>query len=230
MELPPKCTDNQRHFDSILLLSGGLDSSILLYYLRMEQGERPLALHLGGLASHFEQKAAEELASESKTHLRVVDVSSFMNAIADTSLSPSQQGHRVAFANAVVFSIAMALALEHQIDSVSVALTEEDAKAYIENRRRFLSYMEEGVKLIDRECRISTPFLEWNKADVISKGAELRVPFEKTWSCTRPLERRHDGRCSSCRSRMAGFANSGVPDPTVYAIRNSTSRRNSDEH
>lgn len=206
-----------RRFDSMVLLSGGLDSSVLLYHLRIGRGDSPLAIHFSGLTSQFEMDAAAEIAEQTKTPMRVVDVSSFMDAVRDPALSNFRQGHRVAFANAVVVSIAVTLALEYQVPSVSLALHLEDAEAYVENSASFLGYLEHGVALIGRKCEIVTPFMNWSRAEIVARGVELEVPFEKTWSCSRPVGGKHDGTCSSCLSRRAGFAQSGVNDPTSYA-------------
>ena len=66
---------------------------------------------------------------------------------------------------------------------------------------------------------IDTPFAELHKADVITRGAVLGVPFELTLSCMQPVERVHCGRCSKCRERRDGFLEAGVADPTEYRTR-----------
>jgi 7-cyano-7-deazaguanine synthase len=66
---------------------------------------------------------------------------------------------------------------------------------------------------------IDTPFAELHKADVITRGAALGVPFELTLSCMQPVEGVHCGRCSKCRERRDGFLEAGVADPTEYRTR-----------
>ncbi len=65
---------------------------------------------------------------------------------------------------------------------------------------------------------IRAPFAAMRKADVITLGAELGVPFELTVSCMQPVDGRHCGRCSKCRERRDGFAEAGIADPTEYAV------------
>ena len=66
---------------------------------------------------------------------------------------------------------------------------------------------------------IEAPFAALHKADVIRLGRQLQVPLELTLSCMQPVEGVHCGRCSKCRERRDAFAESGVEDPTTYAVR-----------
>jgi 7-cyano-7-deazaguanine synthase len=64
---------------------------------------------------------------------------------------------------------------------------------------------------------IDAPFSTLHKENVIRLGAELNVPFELTMSCMKPEQGRHCGLCSKCRERRDAFAAAGVDDPTNYA-------------
>lgn len=66
---------------------------------------------------------------------------------------------------------------------------------------------------------IAAPFTSKSKTDVIRLGVELGVPFELTLSCMQPSAGRHCGRCSKCRERRDAFIEASVEDPTPYRER-----------
>jgi 7-cyano-7-deazaguanine synthase len=81
----------------------------------------------------------------------------------------------------------------------------------------FRSSMAETLSLgLARPLQIDAPFAELSKADVIRRGIALSVPFELTLSCMSPAGTRHCGTCSKCRERHDAFVATGIVDPTEY--------------
>lgn len=70
------------------------------------------------------------------------------------------------------------------------------------------------------EIQVEAPYAALDKAEVIRRGAALGVPFELTLSCMSPLAGpllpKHCGTCSKCRERHDAFIDVGVADPTDY--------------
>lgn len=78
--------------------------------------------------------------------------------------------------------------------------------------------------------RIDAPYARASKADVIRRGTAAGVPLELTLSCMNPVREvtgspegapfalfpRHCGLCSKCRERHDAFLEAGVADPTEY--------------
>jgi 7-cyano-7-deazaguanine synthase len=69
---------------------------------------------------------------------------------------------------------------------------------------------------LDHDITIETPFVGMHKEEVIRLGASLGVPFGLTLSCMKPSGGRHCGLCSKCRERRDAFAAAGLYDPTEY--------------
>lgn len=71
-------------------------------------------------------------------------------------------------------------------------------------------------RAVSGRVRVLRPYaaLKLHKADVLRRGAGM--PLEHTFSCIRPVGGRHCGRCNKCAERQAGFAAAGMADPTRY--------------
>lgn len=63
---------------------------------------------------------------------------------------------------------------------------------------------------------VEAPYADIGKAEVIRRGLALGVQFELTMSCMKPHELRHCGECSKCRERHDAFVEASVADPTEY--------------
>jgi 7-cyano-7-deazaguanine synthase len=63
--------------------------------------------------------------------------------------------------------------------------------------------------------KIIRPFEGLSKGEVLRLGAGL--PLHETFSCLKPVEGRHCGRCNKCAERRRAFLAVGLPDRTHYA-------------
>ncbi len=80
----------------------------------------------------------------------------------------------------------------------------------------FFRRMEELSSLaLGGRVAIRRPYARLHKAEVIARGRGL--PLQWTFSCIRPIDGRHCGRCNKCAERRRAFAEAGVTDPTKYA-------------
>lgn len=67
---------------------------------------------------------------------------------------------------------------------------------------------------VEGQVRLRQPYLGLHKVDVLRRGRQL--PLQWTFSCIRPEQGRHCGRCNKCGERRLAFAGAGLPDPTPY--------------
>jgi 7-cyano-7-deazaguanine synthase len=91
--------------------------------------------------------------------------------------------------------------------------------------REFRSAMARALSMgLAHRLEIEAPYADVSKAEVVRRGAAIGVPFELTLSCMKPeiastatREPVHCGTCSKCRERHDAFLESHVSDPTAYA-------------
>jgi 7-cyano-7-deazaguanine synthase len=67
---------------------------------------------------------------------------------------------------------------------------------------------------LSKPISIDTPFAKLTKEEVISLGRQW--PLELTFSCLRPRNFQHCGRCNKCAERRKAFRTAGLEDPTIY--------------
>ena len=118
--------------------------------------------------------------------------------------------------NVLLLSVAGVFCGVHKIPNLWIGILKgnpfRDAKSgFIQQMSNLL---EESLAF---PLRVATPLKELTKAQVLTRWAG--VPWEKTFSCLRPVNRRHCGRCQKCAERRAGFKEAGIPDPTSYGRR-----------
>ncbi|HZR25245.1 MAG TPA: 7-cyano-7-deazaguanine synthase [Vicinamibacterales bacterium] len=67
------------------------------------------------------------------------------------------------------------------------------------------------------DVHIDAPYAGRSKAEVVRRGLELGVDFSLSLSCMSPVDGHHCGTCSKCRERHDAFLDVGITDPTFYA-------------
>jgi 7-cyano-7-deazaguanine synthase len=69
---------------------------------------------------------------------------------------------------------------------------------------------------VGSSVQVRLPFANLGKTEVLRRGRDL--PLEHTFSCIRPVDGLHCGRCNKCGERRGAFAAAEMPDPTHYAL------------
>lgn len=216
---------------AVLIYSGGLDSTTLLYELRARGWElRCLGVDYGQ-RHRKELEAAAGICRELGVPFRVADLSGLKPLLAGSALTdavPVPHGHYTADnmkltvvpnRNMIMLSAAIAWAISSGCEAVAYAAHSGDHTIYPDCRPEFAEAMDRAAGLCDwRAIRLERPFMHYTKAEIVRRGAELGVPFERTWSCYEGSEV-HCGQCGTCVERREAFALAGVADPTRYAMK-----------
>ena len=215
---------------TVLIYSGGLDSTVLLYHLRAK-GHVVYALSVDYGQRHRREIAhAEEICCQINVPHQIADLSLIRPLLAGSSLTSPEievaEGHYteasmkstvVPNRNMILLAIATGYALSIGAGQIGYAAHSGDHAVYPDCRNEFADAMAKVIRLCDwKNVELIRPFVDWTKADIVRRGVELNIPFEKTWSCYKG-ETIHCGRCGTCIERREAFDLANLEDPTRYA-------------
>lgn len=200
----------------VSLLSGGIDSTTLLWELR-GGGHRvdPVTFTYGQIHA-VEVDRARLIAPETEV-LTFTDVRPSKPPIPDGHYAdPSMRATVYPNRNLIMLSLAAGLGIVRGATAVAYAAHGGDHPIYPDCRPEFVEAANKAFQVGNWEpIELLAPFVNISKTDIVRRGAELGVPFALTWSCYRGGER-HCGTCGTCVERREAFKLAGVSDPTVY--------------
>lgn len=222
----------------VITLSGGMDSSVLLYKAAEEYEE----VHT--VTFDYEQRHNRELIAAEKQLLnakhdfpnvlftnKVLDVK-YIKDIADTSsltnnnietpdvkevMGEAQPKSYVPFRNLMFLSILLSYAEKMKADKVWYGAAEADSLAgYWDGSVQFVDKLNQ-ICLLNREIdvRVEAPLLDMSKKEIILNGIELGVNFADTYTCYSG-EYPCDANSASSALRLKGFVDAGYKDPLQY--------------
>jgi 7-cyano-7-deazaguanine synthase len=123
--------------------------------------------------------------------------------------------------NTIFLSIALGYAEVVGADTLVLGVNQVDYSGYPDCRREFLDAFETLANLATKAGVEGSRFTVWaplvtmRKAEIIRTGLDLGVDYGLTWSCYSGGDAAC-GACDSCRIRLAGFRDAGMPDPIQY--------------
>jgi 7-cyano-7-deazaguanine synthase len=216
---------------AVVSVSGGMDSAVTAALAAREHRLAFLHASYGQRTEAKERACFHALADHFAAEARLVVDFSDLRQIGGSSLTdpavPVREGEPidgvvptsyVPFRNAHLLAAGTSWAEVLGARFLFVGAVWEDSSGYPDCRPEFYQAFEQAIRLGTRpgtDLRIVTPVIRMSKAEIVSTGRELQVPFEKTWSCYQSGERAC-GRCESCRLRLKGFREAGVADPIPY--------------
>ncbi len=215
---------------AVVILSGGMDSSTLLYDV-INQGYETYALSF-----NYNQKHSKELDCAKSTcdkldvDFKLLDLS-LLNQIAPSALTRDDievpEGHYedknmkqtvVPNRNMVMISLAASYAIGIKAKHLFYGAHDGDHEIYFDCRKVFVESMQKSIELCDEiGLKLHASYIDIDKGDIAIKGKELNVDYSLTWTCYKGLDKAC-GLCGSCQERLEAFDKAGIEDPIEYAM------------
>jgi len=213
--------------DSVIIYSGGLDSTTLLYEERkrvalavtFDYGSNHAVREIACARHHCALLGIEHLVIELGFMSRYFQSSLLSGADAIPSGNYDEENMKstvVPFRNGIMLSIACGLAESRGLKRVLIANHGGDHAIYPDCRPGFIDAMDAAMRAGTYvNVAIAAPYTNLTKSDLVKRGAKLGIDYSQTYSCYRGGEQ-HCGTCGTCTERQEAFREAGIPDPTAY--------------
>ncbi|MGK5594014.1 MAG: 7-cyano-7-deazaguanine synthase QueC [Parachlamydiaceae bacterium] len=203
---------------AIVLLSGGLDSAVMLAYA-LSLGRDCHAITFNyGQKHHHELRSAQKIAAHYNVSQQIIsiDPTVFKNsALTDQSIdAPMNRSiHEIAHSipntyvparNTLFLAYATALAEAANAQEIYIASNANDTHPYPDCSPAFMVAFQGVLNLATKQAVVAspplllTPFISYTKSEIVKKGLELSVPLEMTWSCYQPINQAPCLKCDAC--------------------------------
>lgn len=197
----------------IHLLSGGMDSTVLLYDLH---GDGEL-VHCALFDYGQRHKQELEFAKLHCQRLGVLFTTITLPQLKGSTLTDGSGGVVVPVRNAVLLTHAVNLAVSAGAQLVTFAANKDDEATFPDCRMAFIQSFNNMLTTSEINVRVGAPYLDKSKAWIARRGSDIGVVVSQTWSCYRggamPC-----GECEACKKRDAALCGAGeVIEKGMYA-------------
>lgn len=209
---------------AVLIYSGGLDSTTLLYEYRdkialavtFDYGSKHNAREIACAVENCKRLGIKHLViplgfigQYFKSDLLLSGGDIPEGSYADENMKSTV----VPFRNGIMLAVAAGLAESNGLDTVLLANHSGDHAIYPDCRPAFVEAMDQAVQAGTYEgIRVVSPYCLLTKRDIALRGREMGLDYSLTYSCYKGGEQ-HCGKCGTCVERkeaLSGF------DPTSY--------------
>ena len=211
---------------TVVLLSGGLDSSTVLA-IAVKEGFKPYAISFRyGQRHKVELNAASHIAKSFNVEQHIIidiDLRQFGgSALTDNIDVPKERSEEqigtgipityVPARNTIFLSYALAWAEVLESSNIHLGVNALDYSGYPDCRPEYIKAFEDMANLATKasteegkKLSIHIPLINLTKAEIIQKGTELGVDYSLTCSCYDPSSQGEPcGQCDSCQLRQKG--------------------------
>lgn len=210
---------------AIILFSGGLDSTTVLYYAMSKKYNCHCLIFDYGQKHKKEVVNAQKMAKNLELTFKIVkinlpwDKSALVDKLVKIPVHKTiKEGYvpptYVPGRNTLFLSYAISYAETIKADSIFLGINAVDFSSYPDCTPQYLKAMKNVTKALNNKITIQAPIEKFSKAQIIKLGMKLKVPYQNTWTCysgtTKPC-----GKCDSCKLRAKGFAEVGIDDPAL---------------
>ena len=213
--------------DSVIILSGGMDSVTLLHY-RKERIALAVSFDYGSNHNAREIECARKQCQLLGIEHLVIPLDFMGKYFKSSLLSGSDdipEGHYadenmkstvVPFRNGIMLSVACGLVESRGLKHVMMANHGGDHAIYPDCRPEFVDAMSAAMTAGTYEgIDILAEFTSITKGEIAKIGKELGVDYSMTYSCYKGGEK-HCGKCGTCVERKEAMEYAGIDDPTLY--------------
>jgi len=216
---------------AVVLLSGGLDSAVTLWWARARRWRLYTLTVNFNRRNPCEIEAAQRIAEAAcvEEH-RVIDMP-FLREAVDGGLTPDNPILQkpdlppayIPARNILFYAAAAWWAETLSAEWIVGGHNSIDFKDYPDSTPEFFRAFNRVLKIGTWTGRMSsvkvlTPLSNLGKLEIVRLAVELNVPIELTWSCHGRGDRAC-GVCPACTARLEAFREAGLTDPVEYAVR-----------
>ncbi len=213
--------------DSVIIVSGGMDSTTLLYDRR---DEIALAISFDYGSNHNAREIAYAEMHCKRLGIEHITIPlDFMHKYFRSSLLEGAdaipEGHYadenmkstvVPFRNGIMLAVAAGVAESRNLTKLLIANHGGDHTIYPDCRPEFISAMDSATNAGTYVgVRVVAPYTNITKGDIARIGKKLGIDYAETWSCYKGGEK-HCGKCGTCVERKEALAYAGIEDTTEY--------------
>lgn len=213
--------------DCLIVLSGGLDSTTMLYEykdrialaLSFDYGSNHNKKELSCAALHCQRLGIQHIIIPLE-FIRQYFHSSLLEgaeAVPEGEYDDANMRSTVVpFRNGIMIAIAAGMAENNGLKQVMMANHSGDHAIYPDCRPAFVQAMDAAIEAGTYEgVRLFTPYTNLTKADIARHGKALGIDYSETWSCYKGGEV-HCGKCGTCTERREALREAGIEDKTIY--------------
>jgi len=213
--------------DSLIVLSGGMDSVTLLYdkidsialAVNFIYGSNHNMRELECARFHCKKLGVELL----EIHLDFMGEYFHSSLLEGASAIPegeyedeNMRSTVVPFRNGIMLATAAGLAESRGLRAVMLANHSGDHTIYPDCRPAFIDAMAGAIAAGTYEnIELRAPYTNISKTQIAEIGKRLGIDYSTTYSCYKGGQN-HCGVCGTCRERREAMALAGIVDTTVY--------------